>query len=70
MRRSRAAPVRAFAAERFRPVLERQVGSQDQAVAFVGRGDHVEQEFRAGLAGRNVAEFIEDQEIQLAQLLP
>ena len=59
-----------FAAQHLGPVLERQVRGHDQAVALVGRGDHVEQQFRPGLAGRNVAQFVEDQEIQLAKLLP
>ena len=54
-----------LAAEDLGPVLERQVGRHDQAVPFVGRGDHVEQEFRPGLAGRHVAQFVEDQQIQL-----
>ena len=37
-----------FAAEDFGPVLERQVGRHDQAVALVCRGDHVEQHIGAG----------------------
>ena len=56
-------PGQAFAAEYLGPVLERQVGGHDQAVPLVGRGDHVEQEFRPRLAGGNVAQFIEDQEV-------
>ena len=68
--RSKAAPVSRSLPKHLGPVLERQVGRHDQAVAFVGRGDHVEQEFRPGLAGRNVAQFVQDQQVQLAQLLP
>ena len=60
----------ALAPEYLGPILERQIGRDDQAVAFVGRGDHIEQEFRPGLAGGHVAQLVEDQEIQLAQLLP
>ena len=63
-------PGQAFAAEYLRPVLERQVGGRDQAVPLVGGGDHIEQEFRPGLAGGNVAQFVEDQQVQLAKLLP
>ena len=59
----------AFAAEDFGPVLEGQVRGHDQAVPFVGRGDDVEQEFGSGLAGGNVAQFVEDDQIELGQLL-
>lgn len=59
----------AFAAEDFGPVLKGQVRGHDQAVPFVGRGDDVEQEFGAGLAGGDVAEFVEDQQVELAQRL-
>ncbi len=55
----------AFAAEDFGPVFERQVRRHDQAVPFVGGGDDVEQQFGSGLAGGNVAQFIEDQQIEL-----
>ena len=59
-----------FAAEDLGPVLKRQIGGHDQAIALVSRGDHVEQQFRAGFARGNVTEFVEDQHVQLAKLLP
>jgi len=51
-------------------ILERQVGGHDQAVTLVGRGDHVEQQLRARLAGRYVTELIQDEQVQLGKLLP
>ena len=54
-------PGQPLAAQHLGPVLERQVGGHDQAVPLVGRGDHVEQQFRPGLAGRHVAQLVEDQ---------
>ena len=39
----------AFAAEHLRPILEGQIGRHNQAQPFVGRADHVEQQFRAEL---------------------
>jgi len=50
------------------PVLERQVGGDDETVAFVGRVDDVEQQLGARLTGRNVAQFVEDDQIELGQL--
>ncbi len=59
----------AFAAEHFSPILEGAVGRHYQAVPFVGGGDHVEEQLGSGLAGGDVAQFIEDQQIQPAELL-
>jgi hypothetical protein len=36
----------------------------------MGCGGHVEQELGPGLAGRHIAQFVEDQEVQLTKLLP
>ena len=57
-----------FAAEHFGPVLERQVGSHDDTGSFVGGANHIKEQFGPELAGRNIAEFIEDQQVQLGQL--
>ncbi len=54
----------ALAAEHFGPVLKRQVGRDDQAQPFIGRADDVEQQFRADLAGRDLAQFVQDQQIE------
>mgnify|MGYP001614518690 CR=1 FL=1 len=61
-------PGQAFAAQDLHPLLERQVGGEDQAGAFVSGADHIEEKFGAELAGRDVAEFIEDQKIEFGQL--
>ena len=54
-----------FAAQHLHPLLEGQVGGDDHAGAFIGGADHVEEQFGAQLAGRDVAEFVEDQQVQL-----
>ena len=63
-------PGEAFAAGDFGPVFERQVGRHDQADPFVGGGDEIEQQLRPGLAAGDVAEFVEDQEVELIQRRP
>ena len=52
-----------LAAEYFRPVFEWKVGGDDQTRPFVGRADNVEQKFRTDLAGWNVPQFVEDQQV-------
>ena len=47
----------ALAAEHFGPLLERQIGRDDHARTFVGRADNVEQQYRAGLAHRQLQCF-------------
>ena len=59
----------AFAAEHLGPVLEGQIGRHDQALPLVGGADHVEQQLRAKFAGRDVAQFIKDHQVQLRELL-
>ena len=44
------------------------LGGHDQAVAFIRRADHVEQQFGSDLAGGDVAELIEDQQVQFREL--
>ena len=60
----------AFATEDFGPVLKREVRRHDEAVPLVGSRDDVKQEFRSGFAGGDVAEFVEDQQIEFAERLP
>ena len=62
-------PGQAFAAAAFRPLLERQIGRDDQALPLVGLADHLEQQFRPGLGEGHVAQFVQDQQILPAQLL-
>ena len=61
-------PGQSFAAEHFGPVFERQVRGDNDTVAFVGRADHVEQKFRTKFTGRNVTQFIEDEQVEFRQL--
>lgn len=58
-----------FAAEHLRPVLERQVRRHDQAQPFIRCADHVEQQLRPHLAGGDIAQFIQDQQVQPLELL-
>ena len=41
------------------PLLERQVRGDDDACSLIGLTDHIEQEFRAELARRDVAELVD-----------
>ena len=58
-----------LAAEDLGPLLEGQVRGHDQALAFIGRAQDVEEQFGPRLPGRHVAEFVEDQEVELLELL-
>ena len=58
----------AFGAEDLGPVLEGQVGGDDQAVPFVGLTDQVEQELGARSARRDVSQLVEHQQVLLAEL--
>jgi hypothetical protein len=49
-------------------LLKGQVGGDDQAGSFVGRADYTKEQFRSQLAGRHIAQFVEDQQVQLRQL--
>ena len=51
-------------AEDGRPLSERQVGRDDDRGAFVKLADEVEQELAAGLGEREIAELVEDQEVE------
>src|SRR5271154_7513508 len=56
-------------AEDLRPVGKGEVGGDQQGGVFVEFADQVEQQLAAGLAERQVAEFIDDDEIVSQQLL-
>ena len=47
-----------FTAHHLRPVFKGQICRDDQALTFVGRTDHVEQQFRPDLAGWHVPKSI------------
>lgn len=61
-------PGQSFTAEHLGPVLERQVGGHDHTGPFVCGADHIKEQFSSELAGGDVSEFIEDQQVQLGQL--
>ena len=50
------------------PVLEGQIRRHDHTQTFVRRADHVEQQLRSQLAGRNVPQFVQNQQIQFREL--
>ena len=56
----------ALAAENFGPLLEGKIGRHDQRLPLVGAADHLEEEFRAELAGGDVTQLVEDQQIPAA----
>ena len=51
-------------------MIERQVGRDHEAGPLVGGGDDVEQQLGPHLGGRDVAEFIQHQEVELPQAGP
>jgi hypothetical protein len=57
-----------FGAEHFGPGFEREVGGDDHAGAFVGGRDDIEEELGADLGGWDVAEFVEDEQVELGEL--
>ena len=50
-----------------RPLGEREVGRDNQRRALVEAADEVEQELSAGLGGRQVAEFVEHNQIDVGE---
>ncbi len=61
--------VEPFVAEDFGPFFEGQVGRKDQALAFVSAAGHFEEEFGAGLGEGNVAELVEDEQVECLDAL-
>ncbi len=59
----------AFALEDLVPVAEREIAGDQQAAAFVAVGEHLEQQLGSGAAERQVAEFIDDQQVNPVELL-
>ena len=59
----------AFRAEDLGPFIEWQVGGDDDRAALVALGDDLEQQLGAGLAERNEAEFVDDQQVLAGQQL-
>ena len=55
-------------AEHLRPIGEGEIGDDQQRGVFVELADQVEQQLPAGLAEREVAEFVDDDEIIAQQV--
>ena len=53
-----------FVAEHFGPLFETEVGGEDDAGAFVGGGNHIEEKFGSGLAGGDVPQLVQYQQVE------
>ena len=56
-------------AEHARPFAEGEIGGDDDRGALVEPADEVEQELAAGLSERQIAEFVEDDEVHAGQMV-
>ena len=56
----------ALALEHLHPVRKRQIAGDQQAGPLVAVGEDLEQQFRAGAAEAQVAQFVDDQQVDLA----
>src|SRR5215211_4812817 len=56
-------------AEHARPFTEGEVCGEDNGGAFVEAADEMEQELAAGLGEGQIAEFVEDDEVQSHQMI-
>jgi len=56
-------------AEHAGPLAEREIGGDDDGGALVEPADEVEQQLAAGFSEREVAEFVEDNEVHPGQML-
>ena len=54
----------AFVAQYLGPVLEGQVGCEQNALAFIGAADDLKQQFSADLGRRDVSELIENEQVE------
>ena len=59
----------ALAGEDRGPFLEGQVGGDDGGAVFVAPAEDIEQQLAAGLRQGNVAEFVDDQQVHLGELV-
>ena len=58
----------AFGAEGFGPLVEWQVAGDHRGTALIALRDQLEQQFGAGFAERDEAQFVDDQQFDLGQL--
>ncbi len=56
-------------AEHLDPVLKGQIGGDNEAGALVSAADHVEEQFGTGFGKGDVAEFVEDEQIEPFELI-
>ena len=61
-------PRQPFTAHHFRPFFKGQIGGDDQAGAFIRPADHVEEQFRPGLGERDIAELVQNQNVEPFEL--
>lgn len=59
----------ALGAEHLGPFIERKVACHQGRAALVALAEHLEQQLGAGLGERHEAEFVDDQELIVRQLL-
>ena len=59
----------AFAAQHFRPLREGQIGGRQQAGAFIRPAHHLEEQPGPGLGERDIAQLVEQQQVQPLQWL-
>ena len=57
-----------WVAEHARPFAEGEIGGDDDRGAFVMATDQVEQQLAAGLGEREIAEFIEDDDVEASEM--
>ena len=62
-------PGQAFRAEYLGPFVERQIAGHQSGAALVTLAEHLEQKFGAGFTEWHEAEFVDDQQAVLGQLL-
>ena len=51
------------------PVFEGEIGSDHEALAFIGATDYLEEELSPCLGKRHISQFVQDQEVLAFQLL-
>ena len=56
-------PGHPFVAQDFGPLLEGQVAGEDEALAFVGATDDIEEQFGPGLGERYIAKLVEHEQV-------
>ena len=58
-----------FGSEHRCPFIERQIAGNQRAAAFVALAEHLEQQFAADGGERDIAQFIQDQQLHAGEML-